>query len=602
MTPSTPPATSAADPVSRFGGVRPEGAKEFTLRAVLCGVGVAAVIGASYPYVVMKLGFGPNISVVSAFFGYLALGLVFKDFTRWENNIVQTAGTAAGQTSFMCVLMAAFDMLRMRPALHFTLTLSPLQSFAWLVSAGLLGVFLAVPMRQHFVVDEQLPFADGVAAAETLVVLDSRGPEAQKAARAMGVGTVLSAVVMLLRADAKVFKPGGRLGSLALWSRLPFQEMWAFGSQSFQTMAVGLSWSLLSLGSGMLVGARITSSMLLGALLSWVVAPKLLLSSGVIHDFTRREVLLWVMWPATGMLVSSGLTALVLRWRLLVKTFKNLSGPAASEGEFPMKFVIAGTLASAVALIIVQKVSLGMPLWMTVVAMLLSIPLMLVSLRVLGETNWGPISAMSNMMQGIFGLLAPGHIAANMAASGTTGTIAAESEGLMQDYKTGYLIGSSPRHLTYAQLIATPVGEAAVSLMYPLLRDKYGIGESGLSSPISVKWAGFAELLSQGLSAIAPSAVWALGLATALGVVFTLLEQRWKRFVPSPTGVGIGMLVPASAIFTMFAGGMLQLAWRARSPKSADAYVIPLASGFIAGEAIVAVVLPVLVALGLMAL
>ncbi len=52
-------------------------------------------MGASYPYIVLKLGFGPNVSVVAAFFGYLALGIVFKDYNRWENNIVQTAGTAA---------------------------------------------------------------------------------------------------------------------------------------------------------------------------------------------------------------------------------------------------------------------------------------------------------------------------------------------------------------------------------------------------------------------------------------------------------------------------------------------------------------------------
>src|SRR5271169_6226579 len=91
---------------------RPPKGKEFTIRALICAMIVAAIIGGSYPYIVMKLGFGPNISVVSAFFGYLILGLFFKDYNRWENNIVQTAGTSAGQTAFLCVLMAAFDMLR----------------------------------------------------------------------------------------------------------------------------------------------------------------------------------------------------------------------------------------------------------------------------------------------------------------------------------------------------------------------------------------------------------------------------------------------------------------------------------------------------------
>jgi hypothetical protein len=119
------------------------------------------------------------------------------------------------------------------------------------------------------------------------------------------------------------------------------------------------------------------------------------------------------------------------------KTFRSLSAASVGGEDFPLKWVGVGVAITSVALIVVQKVSLGLDVWMTVVAILLSLPLMLVGLRVLGETNWGPISAMSNMMQGIFGILAPGHIPANMLASGTTGTIAVESEALMQDYKAG---------------------------------------------------------------------------------------------------------------------------------------------------------------------
>src|SRR5919198_409882 len=104
---------------------KPAHIRELTPRAIICGLGVAAVMGASYPYIVLKLGFGPNVSVVAAFFGYLALGIVFKDYNRWENNMVQTAGTAAAQTAFMCVLLAAFDMLAASPNVAFKLTLTP---------------------------------------------------------------------------------------------------------------------------------------------------------------------------------------------------------------------------------------------------------------------------------------------------------------------------------------------------------------------------------------------------------------------------------------------------------------------------------------------
>jgi uncharacterized oligopeptide transporter (OPT) family protein len=567
---------------------KPAHIRELTPRAIICGLGVAAVMGASYPYIVLKLGFGPNVSVVAAFFGYLALGIAFKDYNKWENNIVQTAGTAAAQTAFMCVLLAAFDMLAASQTVSFKLTLTPVQSFAWLTSAGLLGVLLAVPMRQHFVVDEKLTYADGLAAGETLIVLDGKGSEARLAARALAIGAISSAALMLMTEDARVLS----------W----FSSVTVFGTAAMMTTGVGINWSLLSLGSGMLVGLRINASMLLGTIISWVIAPYALMHYGVIGaNFTKNDVLFWVMWPATALLVSSGLAALVIRWRILVKTFQRLSADSAGSETFPLKWVGVGALITSIALIVTQKISLGLDMWVTMVAILLSLPLMLVGLRVLGETNWGPISAVSNMMQGIFGVLAPGHILANMVASGTTGTIAIESEALMQDYKAGYMIGSTPKKLTIMQLIATPVGAAAVSWMYPLLRNTYGIvGEhAGLSSPISRKWAGFAEILSRGLSALPPGAVAALVIASIVGVILAVLETRDVNWIPSPTGIGIAMLVPAAVIIVMFLGGVLDRLWWHRDRRSNELYMVPLASGFIAGEAIIAVVIPLLVVIGL---
>jgi uncharacterized oligopeptide transporter (OPT) family protein len=261
-----------------------------------------------------------------------------------------------------------------------------------------------------------------------------------------------------------------------------------------------------------------------------------------------------------------------------------------------------GVAITSVALIVVQKISLGLDVWMTVVAVALSIPLMLVGLRVLGETNWGPISTLSNMMQGIFGVIAPGQIIANMLASGTTGTVAVESEALMQDYKAGHMIGSSPKYLTMMQLLATPVGAAAVSWMYPLLRETYGVvgQNAGLTSPISRRWAAFAEILSRGISALPPGAMEALVIASVLGIVLTVLESRGQTWVPSPTGISIAMLVPAAVVFVMFLGGVVEWVWGRVDRRSHGVHMTPLASGFIAGEAIVAVVVPLLVVFGLL--
>jgi uncharacterized oligopeptide transporter (OPT) family protein len=596
------PSPGERDDAGRLAGVkaRPIGLRELSLRAVLCGVFIAALMGASYPYVVLKLGFGPNVSVVAAILGYIVLGLLVTPllrlvglrptrYNRWENNIVQTAGTAAAQTAFMCVLLAAFDMLAQRGKVPFDLTLTPLQAFAWLTAAGLLGVFMAVPLRRHYIVDEKLPYADGLAAGETIILCDSEGPTAARAALAMVLGLIASGVLMTLTEGSHVFElfPSSLTVSAGLLAVVGF----------------GIDWSLLAIGSGMIIGMRINTSMLLGTLLSWVIAPYALQHAGILgQEFTRTDVLFWVMWPATGMMVAGGLTALFVRWRVLARTFKNLAAPAAGSDEFPLLWVALGVLGSGVALVVVQQVMLGQAAWITTAAIVLSLPLALVGLRVLGETNWGPISALSNMMQGVFALLAPGNVPANMVASGTTGTIATASEGIMQDYKAGDMIGSSPRNLTWMQLLATPIGAAAVAWMYPILREHYGIGEKGLSSPISRKWAGFAEILSRGLEALPPGALYALVIGALVGVILALLEGQLKNktLIPSPTGLGIGMLVPASVIVTMFLGGVIGKIWSKASPRTADFYLIPVASGLIAGEALVAVIVPVLLVLGVL--
>src|SRR5438128_12667977 len=111
---------------------------ELTARSIVVGLVVAMIIGSAYPYCVLKLGFGPNLSVVSAFFGFIALVLILRaaGTNARENNIVQTMGTSAGQTAFMAVLLAAFDMLNARGTLNPPIHLNTLQSFFWLCSAS----------------------------------------------------------------------------------------------------------------------------------------------------------------------------------------------------------------------------------------------------------------------------------------------------------------------------------------------------------------------------------------------------------------------------------------------------------------------------------
>src|SRR5262245_16491953 len=167
------------------------------------------------------------------------------------------------------------------------------------------------------------------------------------------------------------------------------------------------------------------------------------------------------------------------------------------------------------------------------------------------------------MMQAVFAALMPGKLTANLAASGTTGTIAVQSEAIMQDYKAGHIIGSTPRFLTYAQLMAAPIGALAVALAYPAFKETYGIGgDTGLASPISIRIAGFADVLSTGFDALPKYSLTFLVIGAAVGILITLGEIRWKKYLPSATGLGIGMMVPGSVVFAMVIGGLMLSIWQ----------------------------------------
>src|SRR2546430_13829523 len=182
-------------------------------------------------------------------------------------------------------------------------------------------MLLAVPMRRHYIDEENLTYADGLAAGETIKVLHegrasglSRAPLA-----ALGIGTVLSGALMLVTTFWK-------------WVR----DTWFIPGQ--QAMNIGLNFSLLSFGSGLLVGFRICLSMAIGTAISWFILPPFLLKHGMIAEQTFPITLRWVMWPATGLMVAGGLTSLLLKWNLIVKTFRGLRGSQMERTDFPMQW------------------------------------------------------------------------------------------------------------------------------------------------------------------------------------------------------------------------------------------------------------------------
>jgi len=223
----------------------------------------------------------------------------------------------------------------------------------------------------------------------------------------------------------------------------------------------------------------------------------------------------------------------------------------------------------------------------TALAVACSLPLILVGVRVLGETNNGPISVMMNGLQAVFAVFWPGHTGHNLIAAGMAGSCNAQGQGTIQDYKTGKIIGSTPRVLTWVQLAAVPIGAAAVAVMYPLLTQRYTLAGPELPAPTGIKIAGMAILISQGIQAFPHGALLWTVIAGVVGVILPVI-QHFRRidWLPSAAGFGFGLILPGTLNIPMAIGGILGWLWARQHKPSYDRYAVTVASGFIAGEAI----------------
>jgi uncharacterized oligopeptide transporter (OPT) family protein len=241
----------------------------------------------------------------------------------------------------------------------------------------------------------------------------------------------------------------------------------------------------------------------------------------------------------------------------------------------------------ACILALVQYHNFGMSGSQTAVAVLFSLPLILVGVRVHGETSLGPVSLMMNGLQAVFAVFWPTSIGHNLIAAGMAGSCNAQAEGTMQDYKTGQLVGSTPWVLTWVQLAAVPIGAAAVAVMYPLLLQRYELGDT-LPAPTGLKIANLAILLSQGADAFPRGALPWTGAAAVIGVLLVLIKELLQaHWLPSAAGLGLGMILPGTLTVPMAVGGALCWVWSRSARASFDRYAVTVASGLIAGEAVV---------------
>jgi putative OPT family oligopeptide transporter len=454
---------------------------EMTLRALLMGVVLGVVFGASSLYLVLKVGLTVSASIPVAVIAITLFGLAKKaggkDSTILENSITQTAGSAGESLAFgLGVTMPAIMIL------GFDLEISRVMLVG--VLGGLLGILMMVPMRRTMIVDQhrELKYPEGTACAE---VLKAAATETSRAA-AGEIREEGSSAARDAKRRAFIIFGGFGLGLLYKVASISFKgwkdtSNFIFGAP-LKAGSVGAEISPELLGVGYIIGPRIAFTMAGGGVLSYLLLIPMIKFFGelltvplapgtmLIRDMGPDDIRgAYVLYIGAGAVAAGGLISL---GRAMPTIWKGLVGGLAGIGkgssgdkslrtdqDIPLKWVVIGCLA------IIAVITLATPLHMNFLGALLILVFgflfSTVSSRLTGEvgSSSNPISGMAVatllftclifLLMGWTG----GQYYVTALSVGAIVCIASSNAGTTsQDLKTGFLVGSTPRLQQYAIL------------------------------------------------------------------------------------------------------------------------------------------------------
>lgn len=620
---------------------------QLTVRAVLMGSVLGFLLSFTNLYIGLKTGWFLGVAITACILSYAVWGVLMRaglartPMTILENacmaSTASSAGYATGSTLISAIpamlLLSVTEQNPQGTQLRWYV-LGP-----WVLFLAALGVVMAIPMKRNMINQERLKFPSGTAAAVTLQSLYSHGAEALVKARALLWSALAGMTVPLLK-DLEFLKKVGADGKIERHALLPgqsniFDVGVTFSTRLYDQKAhqwvdkmtrpsdwmMRLDHSLVLVAAGAIVGLRTTLSMMGGALLlalfigpmalgwGWESPTGQLVTAATKPGSAWKEIGIWCGAP---MMVTYGLMSFVLQWRTIVRALTSMGGnvtPAGGEGsravdpasvEVPASWFVGGMAAASLGIVGIAWLSFDIPPHLGLLAVVMTFFLALVACRATGETDITPSGALGKIMQLTYGVLMPQSTTANLMTAGITSGAGLASADLLNDLKTGYLLGANPRRQFVAQFLGIFTGTVASLLGYFLLIPNAqaitGVGDKPppFPAPSAQQWKAVAELFKVGISSLHPMARYAIGIGVAVGVAMALIERvapkEAKRYMPSVTGFGLGMLLPFFYSFSMALGAVLAWAFEKLNPKQAERFIIPVSSGIIAGESIMGVV------------
>lgn len=596
----------------------PMAQRELTFRGLALGALLTTVFTAANVYLGLKVGLTFASSIPAAVIS-MAILSALADASILENNIVQTVASAAGTLSAIIFVLPGLVIVGWWTGFPFW------QSFLICLSGGVLGVLFTIPLRRALVTNSDLPYPEGVAAAEVLKVgASARGDaasdprEAREGLTAVALGTVASAGLAITgatRVMATEISSVFRLGSSAA---------------SGYTVA----WSLALFGAGHLVGLAVGMAMLTGLLIAWGGAVPILTALHPAPDAASLASNTMTIWRTQVRFIGAGTIGLSAIWTLgmlakpvlggLVSTLRASQGAAQGDDQdrdlAPVWMVtlaigcllIAGALAFRFA---GESVLAPQALRLTLVA----VPFVLiVGFLIAGVAGYmaGLIGASNSPISGIgiLGIVTCASIltlavtptAENRSAlvafalfvTAIVFACATISNDNLQDLKTGQLVGASPMKQQIALIVGVAAGAAVIPFVLNLLAHAYGFAGAAnvgviSQNPLPAPQATLVSALALGV--IGGGLDWSMiGIGAAIGAVLIVVNEvltRRKMGSLSPLAVGIGIYLPMSATFAVVVGAVVghwynQRAERAAEPARAERLGTLVASGLIVGESL----------------
>ena len=592
--------------------------KELTLRGLILGALITTIFTAANVYLGLKVGLTFASSIPAAVISMAILSVV-KDSSILENNIVQTVASAAGTLSAIIFVLPGLVIVGWWTGFPFW------QSFLICLSGGVLGVLFTIPLRRALVTNSDLPYPEGVAAAEVLRVgSGTRGEtkddtgEAREGLIAVILGSVASAGLAILTAT--------RIAAASITKFFPIAGTASSGYD--------IAFSLALVGAGHLVGLSVGMAMLTGLIIAWAIAVPILTSMQPAAAGVDLATHTAAIWRTQVRFIGAGAIAIAAIYTLarlakpvvggLVSTLassrstetrddrdRDLSPPwilALTAGCLLIAAWLAFTFARSTVLA-PHAVSL------TVIA----VPFVLLGgFLIAGICGYmaGLIGASNSPISGV-GILSivlcasvlilavapttatrPALVAFALFITAIVFACATISNDNLQDLKTGQLVGASPMRQQIALIVGVAAGASVIPFVLNLLATAYGFAGAAnvgvvAPNPLPAPQATLISALAQGV--IGGSLEWkmiGIGAAVGVGLILldTLLGAMHKLRIP-PLAVGIGIYLPMSATFAVVVGAVISHWYgrRARAsanPDRAERLGTLVASGLIVGESL----------------